>query len=712
MNHYPPTERILALRETAIQDSLVHPLPLLEERIYYSRDDRYGWDDRQLMWFYEAWEKAYTQPTTLLRRYVAEAEMIRNLPVMIFEDDLICGRADMRPLSDEERAHFEALRERNVKNSPQVLGRTGHMALDYEKLLRIGIEGILDEVRHYESNLRSLPTLERIERQEFYTSVRIQLEALLELEDRYVAEARRRGMHDMADIMERVPRKPARTFHEALQSMHFYSFILRDLFSCGHPDQYLIDYYRRDIASGILTEEKALELIDCWNIQYTFYTRKMASISYMIGGHDPEGNLVENELTWLFLQSIEHYQLPYPSIGLALTEDTSDALVSYAVELLAKGFTHPALFNQNAIERSLINRGVAPAHARLFVHSTCVEITPCYTSGFWATSPYHNAPQILLDTLSERRNYVNLAELESAYRIHLFEAVRKEQELQNMMQLERLRNGGESPLACCLVKDCLSRGKSIDQGGALYNHILPDFVGVSNVIDSLAAIDTLVFKEKKLTLDQYWAIVSSNFKGQEPLRQYIINRCPHFGNNDAYTDQLAVRIYNMLVESCEGFKTIRGGNVYPGAFSFMMHVQMGGETMATFDGRLAHEAFCGGSDPVSGRDVNGPTASILSTTEWRQECFPGGIAVNLRLNLRPLDDKKRENMLQLIRTFMKRGGFELQVNNVSIEELEDAIVNPEKHRNLLVRIGGYSDFFVRQTPEMQREIITRTCHEL
>lgn len=712
MNHYTPTKRVLDLRETAIRDSLVHPLPLLEERIFYSRDDRYGWDDRQLMWFYEAWEKEYAQPTTLLRRYVAEAEMIRNLPVLIFEDDLICGRADMRPLSDEERAHFEELRERNVKNSPQVLGRTGHMALDYEKLLRLGIEGILAEVSHYEGMLEDLPTLERVEKQEFYASVRIQLEALLELEDRYAAEARKRGMNEMADIMERVPRKPAATFHEALQSMHFFSFVLRDLFSCGHPDQYLIDYYRRDVASGILTEEKALELIDCWNIQYTFYTRKMASISYMIGGHDPEGKLVENELTWLFLQSIEHFNLAYPSVGLAVTEDTSEEVMQYAIELLANGFTHPALFNQEAIEKSLIDRGVAPEHARLFIHSTCVEITPCYTGGFWATSPYHNAPQILLDMLAKNRSYSSLEELEAAYRSCVFEEVRKGQQLQNMMQLERLRNGGESPLASCLVSDCIARGKNIDQGGALYNHILPDFIGVSNVIDSMAAIDTLVFKEKKLTLDQYWEIISSNFEGQEALRQYIINRCPHFGNNEDYTDQLAVRTYKMLAESCEEFTTIRGGKVYPGAFSFMMHVDMGGKTMATFDGRLANEAFCGGSDPVSGRDVNGPTASILSTTEWPQECFPGGIAVNLRLSLRPLDEKKRANMMQLIRTFMKRGGFELQINNVSVEELEDAMVNPEKHQNLLVRIGGYSDYFVRQTPEMQREIIARTYHEL
>lgn len=712
MKQYAPTKRVLDLRETAIQDSLTHPLPLLEDRIYYSRDDRYGWDDRQLMWFYEEWEKAYAQPTTLLRRYTAEAEMIRKLPVLIFEDDLICGRADMHPLSEQEREHFEELRERNVKNSPQVLGRTGHMSLDYAKLLRLGIEGLLEKVSACESGLSELPALERVEKQEFYCSVRLQLEALLELEARYAAEARERGMVQMAEIMERVPRKPARTFHEALQSMHFFSFILRDLFSCGHPDQYLIDYYRRDLEAGILTEEEALELIDCWNIQYTFYTRKMASISYMIGGHDAEGKLVENELTWLFLQSIEHFNMAYPSVGLAVTKDTRKEVMDYAIELLAKGYTHPALFNQEAIERSLMDRGVAPEHARLFIHSTCVEITPCHTSGFWATSPYHNAPQILLDMLAEKRDYADIEELEAAYRERVFEEVRKGQQQQSLMQLERRRNGGESPLASCLVDDCLARGRNIDQGGALYNHILPDFVGVSNVIDSIAAIDTLVFKEKKLTLDQYWEIVEHNFEGQEALRQYIINRCPHFGNNEEYTDQLAVRIYNMFAQSCEGIETIRGGRVYPGAFSFMMHVQMGGETQATFDGRLAKEAFNGGSDPVSGRDVAGPTASILSTTEWPQECFPGGIAVNLRLNLRPLDEKKRANMTQLIRTFMERGGFELQINNVSIEELEDAMVNPEKHQNLLVRIGGYSDYFVRQTPEMQREIIARTYHEV
>lgn len=712
MDTYQVSARVEVLRETAIRDSQHHPLPLLEERTNYSRDDRYGWDDRQLMWFYEAWEKEYKQPTTLLRRYAAEADMIRALPVLIFDDDLICGRPDQRPLDEKERERFEYLRERNTSNSPQVLGRTGHMGLDYEKLLKLGVEGLLEECDRYEAGIADEPTLERTQKQEFYKSVRWQLNALLELEDRYVAEARTRGMNEMADIMERVPRKSARTFHEALQSMHFFSFVLRDLFSCGHPDQYLIEYYRRDLAAGILTEEKALELIDCWNIQYTFYTRKMASISYMIGGRDPQGAPVENELTWLFMQSIAHFRLPYPSVGLALTNETSREMLDYAIELLSKGYTHPALFNQDAITKSLTDRGLPAEDARLFVHSTCVEITPSYCSGFWATSPYHNCAQILMDILKEKRDFKDAAELEEAYKARLFEEVREGQELQNLMQIERLRNGGESPLASCLVRDCLARGKNIDQGGALYNHVLPDFIGVSNVIDSLSAIDTLVYQEKRLTLDEYWAILEKNFEGEEALRQYIVNRCRHFGNNEPYTDELGVRIYRMLADACEGFTTIRGGHVYPGAFSFMMHVDMGSTTMATPDGRRAGEAFNAGSDPVSGRDVNGPTASILSTTAWPQECFPGGIAVNLRVNMRPLDEWKRTNMTQLIKVFLERGGFELQINNVSAEELEDAMVHPEAHQNLMVRIGGYSDFFVRQTPEMQKEIIARTYHEL
>ena len=215
-----------------------------------------------------------------------------------------------------------------------------------------------------------------------------------------------------------------------------------------------------------------------------------------------------------------------------------------------------------------------------------------------------------------------------------------------------------------------------------------------------------------MTLDEFYEILLKNFEGHEDLRQYLIHKCPHFGNNEAEMDAWAKEFYNKLVEACDQHSTIRGGKVIPGAFAFMMHEDMGKACMATPDGRFAGETFNGGSDPVSGRDIKGPTASLLSTTEWDQRPFLGGIAVNLRLNMSNMTEDKMIAVKALIKTFMARNGFELQVNTVSPELLEKAMENPEKYEDLLGRIGGYSDYFVRQSPQLQRELIARSYPEL
>lgn len=710
MGLYERTERVTKMRERALEAIDTHAM--WYQRSETNADDRYGWDDRQLMNFYKAWLNHRDEPTTLLRRTKAEADMIASEPVIFADDDLICGQPDVSELSEEERKEFEFYRQNYIHEVPQVLGRTGHMGLNFEKLLKLGIEGILAEIENYRSQLDISNALEYTEKNEFYDCCKIQLEALLILEDRYVEEARRRGLNELAELMDNVPRRPARTFHEALQSMHFYQFVMRDLFSVGRPDRYLIDYYRRDIEAGILTEEKALEIIDCWGLQYTFYTRPTAAVTYMVGGYAPDGTPVCNELTWLFLQSIEHIRLAYPCVGLGYVKGIDEDLLSYACSLLAQGLTHPAIFNDDAIPASLHENGLPMERARNYIHSTCVEITPVGCSGFWATSPYHSCPKMLMDLLAQRRDFKDIDELKKAYFDYLFEEVRKGQINQNYLQLERLRNGGETPLASVLVDDCLARGKGIDQGGALFNHVLPDFIGPSNTIDSIADIDQIVFKDKKLTLDEFYEVLENNYEGHEDLRQYIVNKCPHFGNNEPEMDAWAKEFYAKLAEACAPFTTIRGGKVIPGAFAFMMHEDMGKACMATPDGRPAGEAFNGGSDPVSGRDIKGPTASILSTTEWDQRPFLGGIAVNMRLNLSDMSDDKMNALKSLIKTFMARNGFEMQINTVSPETLEKAMAEPEKYADLIVRVGGYSDYFVRQTPQLQREIIARTYNEL
>jgi len=710
MGIYERTDRVTKMRERALAAVDTHAM--WYQRSETNADDRYGWDDRQLLNFYKAWLNHRSEPTTLLRRTKAEADMIAAEPVIFADNDLICGQPDVSELSKEEREEFEFYRQNYIHEVPQVLGRTGHMGLNFEKLLKLGIEGILAEIEEYRSKLDMSKALEYTEKNEFYDCCKVQLEALLTLEDRYVAEARRRGLTELAELMEKVPRKPAETFREALQSIHFYQFIMRDLFSCGRIDRYLIDYYRKDIAEGRLTEEQALEIIDCFNLQYTFYTRPTAAVTYIVGGYAPDGTPVCNELTWLFLQSIEHVRLAYPCVGLGYFKGMNEDLLTYACELLSKGLTHPALFNDDAIPASLHANGLPMERARNYIHSTCVEITPIGCSGFWATSPYHSCPKMLMDLLAERRDFANIDELKKAYFDYLFEEVRKGQINQNYLQLERLRNGGESPLAACLVDDCIARGKSIDQGGALFNHVLPNFIGPSNTIDSIADIDQIVFKEKKLTLDEFYGILEKNYEGHEDLRQYIINKCPHFGNNESEMDVWGREFYAKLNEACSPYSTIRGGKVIPGAFAFMMHEDMGKACMATPDGRPAGEAFNGGSDPVSGRDVKGPTASILSTTEWDQRPFLGGIAVNMRLNLSDMTEDKMNAFKSLIKTFMLRNGLEMQVNAVSPETLEKAMAEPEKYADLIVRVGGYSDYFVRQSPQLQREIIARTYNEL
>lgn len=710
MGIYERTERVSKLRERALKAIDTHAMWYQRSRT--NADDRYGWDDRQLLSFYKAWLQHIDAPTTLLRRTLAEADMIASEPVIINEDDLICGQPDVSELSATEREEFERYRTDYINQVPQVLGRTGHMGLDYEKLLKLGIEGILSQIDEYQSKLNKENTLEYTEKTEFYECCRVQLNALLTLEDRYVAKAKEMGLTELAELMEKVPRKPAETFREALQSMHFYSFILRDLFSCGRPDRYLIDYYRKDLKEGRITEESALELIDCWNLQYTFYTRPTAAITYIVGGLDADGAPVCNELTWLFLQSIEHVRLAYPCVGLGYFKGIDEDLLSYSCYLISKGFTHPAMFNDDAIPASLNSFGVPMERARNYVNSTCVEITPVGCSGLWATSPYYSCPQMLMDLLAKRTDFKDIDELKKAYFEVLFKNVEEGQIHQNYLQLERFRNGGESPLASCLVDDCLARGKNIDQGGALFNHVLPDFIGPSNTIDSIADIDQIVFKEKKCTLEEFYKILCENYEGHEALRQYIVNKCPHFGNNEPEMDAWGKEFYEKLVEACPKRETLRGGRTIPGAFAFMMHEDMGKACMATPDGRLAGEAFNGGSDPVSGRDVKGPTASLLSTTEWDQRPFLGGIAVNMRLNLSDFDEKKMVAFKALIKTFMSRNGFELQINTVSPETLEKAMVEPEKYADLLVRIGGYSDYFVRQTPQLQREILARTYNEI
>jgi len=706
MNRIEPTRRVEMLREQAFQSPMMAQVPIHSQGL------------RRELLLTEGWIAAAAQPTTRLRRAASQAYCMDHMRVVINDHELIVGCPDFSDLTEDEQTRFDQVCEPARKCVPPPRGIYDHMAMDYEKLIKVGVDGLVSEAKQRRKGL-NLQVPENVAKDEFYCGCLMELDALLRLVRRYAERARTmaadappergRELLEIADILDRVPAQPAKTFRQALQSIHFYTFMLRGDYQMGRPDQYLIDRYRADVAAGTLTPQSALELIDCFCLLYSTYHPKGSAVGFMVGGRDRTGNPVNNELTGLFIQSIAHTRMAYPSIGLCVHDETPDELLDMAVDMLCEGYSHPAIFNDKAITRGLLELGMPEHDAHLYVHSACVEITVCGKSGGWVFSPVINPLPLLLDVMGDSPGCDSVAAFMEAFEHKLRRKLVDDVHLMKMWQLERSRNGYDSLLSSCLVDDCLKLGKGVEEGGASYNFIMPAFIGLANLVDSIAAVKALVFDAGELTMAEFHRIAMDDFRDHEPLRQRIVNRLPHFGNSDPLTDSLMREITQMIVRSCEGSVTLWGTRAVPGTFSYLRHVRDGRTTPATPDGRKAGTSLAAAASPTQGREVSGPTAAILSATCWDQIPFMGGVAINLKFQ--PLGDSTRETMKAVTTTFLDRGGLQLQVNCVSQETLLDARAHPERHRDLLVRIAGYSDYFVALSPEMQDEIVARTGHE-
>lgn len=704
MDFIEPTERTIRLREQILCCPMMAELP------------SHTWGPRRDLLLAEGWVASAGELTTRLRRAASHACRLDNTAPVIGENELIVGCPDLSALTEDEQERLKQVQAART-GMPVSRGTYDHMAMDYAKLIEVGVEGLIAEIEQRRKSL-NLQLPESISKDEFYQGCLLELRALLRFAARYVGRARemaesvpepRAGeLREIANIMARVPAGPARTFREALQTIHFYTFMLWGDYQMGRPDQLLIDLYRADLAAGRLTPESAQELIDCYCLLYSTNHPKGSAVGFMVGGRDGDGDAVQNELTYMFLHSIAHTRMAYPSIGLCVHEETPEDLLDLAVEMLAKGYSHPAIFNDTAITRGLMALGLPERDARHYVHSSCVEITPCTQSGCWVFSPVINTPALLLEVMESNAECGGVEELMDIYEQRLREKVLAEVGVQKMLQLERSRNGSDNLLSSCLVNDCLKRGKAVDEGGANYNFIMPTFLGTANLVDSIAAIKALVFDEQDLTMAEFHQVLMDDFAGNEPLRKRIINKLPHFGNNDPETNTLMRQVSEMIVRSCEGIVNLYGDKAIPGAYSYLRHVTDGKSTPATPDGRRAYTALAAASSPVQGRDISGPTASIMSSTCWDQQPFMGGVAINF--NFQPMGEATRSSMKAVIKTAMEQGGLQLQVTCVSKETLLEAREHPEDHRDLLVRIGGYSDFYTLLSPEMQDEILERTGH--
>ncbi len=659
------------------------------------------------------------------KRYTdAYAYALSRLRPVIDENELIVGKP-VHPLPESEKSAWDSLGK--LREELQVPGQDSHMAIDYELLLNEGTSGLARKIDAY---IESTDDENKIE---FYHLAKACLAAVETCADHYAETAavlaesetdsqRKNELYEIARICKRVPKYPAESFYEAIQSVHFISYLLgfqpflyrTHQYQLGHPDRYLLPYYEKDIASGVLTVEQAQVLIDCLAIQINCRVPSGLSSGYMVGGRDKNGAAVQNALTEMFMQAIDDVRLVYPSVGLCMTKDTKDKYLEKACEILSHGRSHPAIFNDDIISEGLRQYGVSESDAREYIHSTCVEITPVAASSIWVASPYTNMPQLLLDLLSD--DYESMDDLLAAYFNRLEQGI-EHNYLQELANRRVRQEKGFCPLLSCFVNDCLARGVDIEQGGARYQWIMPSFVGVANLTDCLYAVQKLVFERKTFTLAQIRAMLASDFQGYEPQRRLLLDGVDKYGNDMDEIDALFTLITQKIVAFCEKYSKIHGAKdgenrLIPSAFCWVMHELFGRQTGATPDGRRAGFPMGDGSGPCQGREKKGPLASVLSATKWSHKEFIGGVAVNMKFTKKSFTSNSLRNISALIKTYLERGGFEMQINVVDKETLLSAQRDPEAYRDLVVRIGGYSDYFTRISPQMQEEVILRTSHEI
>jgi len=670
----------------------------------------------------QSWSEHSDDEDWLVWRGRRTAKRLKKMPIEILPYERIVGRPELRPPTPEEAEKIGKVQEILRTIPPYPGGDSGHFHPDFEKIFTIGIKGIQDEIQ---SRMDASTTEEK---KTFYHACSIAINGLSEYAKRVAEkceilasedEENSEQLNELAQICKNISTEPPSTFYEAIELMFLTIISLwfgedHGLTTPGRMDQTLRPFYEADLAAGRITQEEALELISCLYIQLNMILGAGSAESVMVGGRDKDGKDVTNELTYLCLAARMATNLVYPTVGLAWHEGTPGELTDFACQMTRTGIGDPAFFNDELISEGLQEHGVSKADSYNYMNSTCVEIKVVGASHMWVTAPYFNCPKALLQIMDQIADGSipepsTFDEIKKLVKDNLATTVRNTaQNLDNVWH--RRAETGCFPLASCLISDCLEKGLDFDRGGARYNWVENSFVGLANLVDGLLAVKNLVYDSKELSITEFKDILQANFEGQETLRQRIINRIPSYGNNDEEADSLAVEYAEFLEETTES--NIVGLHPYvPGFFCWIVHERFGSETGATPDGRKAGFPLADGAGAAQGREKAGPTASVISTTKWNHKKAIGGLVHNVKFSKKALSTEQGlKGLRNLIETYLRRGGFEIQVNVVSADILRDAQNRPEEYQDLLVRVAGYSDYFIHLNPNMQSEVIARTEH--
>lgn len=640
-----------------------------------------------------------------------------------------------------------------------------HLAVNYERILKDGLKGYEKRVKEYKATL-DLTDPESIDKYCFYNAVLIVLEAVRNFANRYsvlakdlaekeLNQERKIELLEISRICSKVPYEPAETFQEAVQSVWFIQLILQiesngHSLSYGRFDQYMYPYYDRDIKNGTIKESEALELLTCLWIK-TLTINKVRSQAHTlssagspmyqnvtIAGQTIDKKDAVNDLSFLVLKSVAQTRLTQPNLTVRYHKNINKHFLDECVEVMRLGFGMPALNNDEIIIPSFMDWQVKEEDAYNYSAIGCVETAVPGKWGYRCTGmSYINFPKMLLCTMNNgvdltsnkrfTKGYGYFTEMESyeellkAWDKTIREITRYSVIVENVIDKASERDVPDI-LCSALTDDCIARGKTIKEGGAVYDFISGLQVGIANMADCLAAIKKLVYEEKKITRQELWNAILDDFSSPEnkKIQEMLIREAPKYGNDDDYVDQLIVEAYDSYIEEIEKYPNTRynrgpiGGIRYAGTSSISANVGQGMSTMATPDGRNAFEPLAEGCSPAHNSDKNGPTAVFKSVSKLRTNKITGGVLLNQKMTPQMLStEENRQKLELLIKTFFNRlHGYHVQYNIVSKETLIDAQKHPEKHKDLIVRVAGYSAFFNVLSKKTQDDIIGRTEQSL
>jgi pyruvate formate-lyase/glycerol dehydratase family glycyl radical enzyme len=713
-----PDERIVGNRTPGVRGGVVFP------------ETGASWIDREFE----------TLPTRPQDRFLIHQEDVREFREEIFP--YWKGRSLEDQVRQAVGQQVDAIA--NVVKINQKDHSQGHICPNTKKWLQLGPSGI---------RAQALAHLKDAEGKahDFYESVIIAMEGASHFMERYAElamqmyrETGKKNLEEISVICRKLAVSPPETYHEALQATWFLYVILQmegnaSSFSPGRMDQYLYPYYRTSRAAG-MTLEDALELTECLWLKFNqlVYLRNSNSAKYFagfpigfnvaIGGQNQDGSDATNDLSYLFLQAQSHLLLPQPNLSLRIHKNSPQALLEAASRVISMGSGMPQVFNDEAVIPALRAHGVSHEDAMNYAIVGCVELSTQGNTLAWSDAAMFNMLKVLeltlhhgVDQLTGQKTgldlgdlttYKTFQELEDAFarQIDYFmdrmvECVTKVEQMHEALL--------PTPFLSAVIDDCMTTGRDVTQGGAHYNFAGVQAIQVANVADSLAAIKSLVYDEKKLTARQLLDAMKSNFENAPLIRSMLVNKAPKYGNDIEWVDNLGAKWVNYFADGLKKYRNNRGGIYQMGLYTVSAHIPMGQNVAASADGRYARDPLAdGGVSAMAGRDRNGPTALLHSVSRLPFEKASNGTLLNMKFLPQFFKtDTGIYKFTQLLRAVCQLGISHIQFNVLNEADLRAAQENPENYRGLTVRVAGYTAYFTELAKDLQDEIIARTTYE-